>query len=474
MQVLTPQDFSRIIFSATASPQSSSFNPQQHFKSPLLQTMNHPQMFHHPPPIPQNAPRSFFSEAGSTLALNQVDEVKNQVTFLESEVKRMSDELRLKADSSKKERQARDKLTRENESLRSDLSKMKSLLHSRDQQIHELERQLTSSHNQLSLLKRRYMAAVEEARNTAPGTIKNIQKERHSIGVQVDEIRGLEERIYKLTVALKEEKSRNKRVKTLLNTDDSYYENASVPPVPRIPMMRSRGVSVQPVSSRTSRTSPRLTIETIPLAYIHKRRSRLSSTQFMVINCRSIAAPPPQAEDLSGISAIHHYQAPPLRRTHQQPLSVISPISPIYRQPSPFQGRQVSSFEVFQDKDLLSLSPPPMYSNRNGLRDINEVIVATTKTAPARSKPSTTTSSSSYRHMEPDTYDISSPRVPKTTALPPYSNHSSEDAIKRAVAAAVEKRKQLASMGMSVGSKSSSISSFMSDYGKGRFGCFLA
>ncbi len=107
--------------------------------------------------------------------------MKNQVAFLESEVQRMTDELRMKVDSSKRERQARDKLTRENESLRSDVAKMKSLLHSRDQQIQELERQLSSSHNQLSLLKRRYMAAVEEAKHSIPGTIKNIQKEQRSM-----------------------------------------------------------------------------------------------------------------------------------------------------------------------------------------------------------------------------------------------------------------------------------------------------
>ncbi len=380
-----------------------------------------------------------------------MDEVKNQVTYLESELKRMSDELRVKADSSKRERQARDKLTRENESLRSDLSKMKSLLHSRDEQIHELERQLMSSQNQLSLLKRRYLAAVEEARHSIPGTIKSIQKDQHSIGVQVDEIQGLEERIYKLTMALKEEKSRNKRVKSIIMSDN-YYENASVPPVPRIPKQRSRGTSVLPSYRDHRNSSAHLVQETIPLAYIHRRRPRLNTSQFMVINCRSITAPPPQ-EDLSSISAIHQTAPPPPPPPFRPPvLPTVSPISPIYsRQPN--WHDQLSSFEVFQDKDLLSLSPPPLPPTRSsGLRDIN------TRTY---SKPPS--SSSSKRRIEPDQFDISSPR----------QNHSSEDAIKRAVQAAVEKRKQLASMGMSVGSRSSSISSFMSDFGKPRFGCFL-
>lgn len=466
MHVLTPQDFSRIIFSATASPQPTTFDPQNHFKSPRLQPISIPPAFHHPPPVPQVAPKSFYSEMGSSLALNHMDDVKNQVTFLESEIKRMSDELRMKADSSKRERQARDKLTRENESLRSDLAKMKSLLHSRDQQIQELERQLSSSHNQLSLLKRRYLAAVEEAKHSMPGTIKNIQKEQHSIGVQVDEIRGLEERIYKLTVALKEERSRNKRVKSLIHTDDHYYENASVPPVQLVPKMRSRGtLAAQPSSRRSS--SCHFVTETIPLAYIHRRKTRLTNSQFMVINCRSIPAPPPQ-EDLSGISAIHHYQGE-IVVPKKEIMSGVSPISPIYR---PWQrlGDQSShhrggSFEVFQDKDLLSLSPPPQLPSKSGgLRDINVV---------QRSSGKGYKQTSSSRRMEPDQYDISSP--PRAPA-PPFvasKQHSSEDAIKRAVAAAVEKRKQLASMGMSVGSRSSSISSFMSEYGKPRFGCFL-
>jgi hypothetical protein len=435
MQVLTPQDFSRIIFSATASPQPGNFNPQHHFKSPAVQAVPMAPMFHHPPP----GPKSFYSEHGSSVVFNNVDEVKSQVAFLESEVRRMSDELRVKADSSKRERQARDKLTRENECLRSDLSKMKSVLHSRDEQIHELERQLMSSQNQLSLLKRRYLAAVEEARHLVPGTIKNIQRDQHSIGVQVDEMQGLEERIYKLTMALREEKSRNKRVKSII-TSDSYYENASVPPVPRIPKQRSRGTSVHAYGDH--RQSPRLIQETIPLAYIHRRRPRLNTSQFMVINCRSINAPPPQ-EDLSGISAIHQARPP----NH---LPSVSPISPIYRRPLRYDQR--SSFEVFQDKDLLSLSPPPLPPSRaaGGLCDIN------TRHQKISSK---------TRMVEPDQFDISSP----------MNHHSSEDAIKRAVAAAVEKRKQLASMGMSVGSRSSSISSFMSEFGgqKARFGCFL-
>jgi hypothetical protein len=64
------------------------------------------------------------------------------------------------------------------------------------------------------------------------------------------------------------------------------------------------------------------------------------------------------------------------------------------------------------------------------------------------------------------------PRMGRQT-FSPAGGHSSEDAIKRAVAAAIEKRKQLASMTSSgIGSRSS-MSSFVSDIVKPRFGCFL-
>jgi len=70
MQVLTPLDFSRMVFSATGTPHVSSYTPQIHFQSPIMQPVQAPQIFQPqvlgPPPIepptpPNNVRKTRFS-----------------------------------------------------------------------------------------------------------------------------------------------------------------------------------------------------------------------------------------------------------------------------------------------------------------------------------------------------------------------------------------------------------------------------
>jgi hypothetical protein len=357
---------------------------------------------------------------------------------------------------------------------------MKSLMETRDEQIQELERLLSVSQSQLVIMKKRYMAALEAAQNAQPGTIKNIQKETVTIGIQVDEIRGMEERIYKLAVALKEEKNRNKRIKCLISENE--FIQASIPPIPNGPSRtRTRGTC--------TRNKSMMVTETIPLAYVHRKKSRLSGDHFSVINYQPpmLASRPPidtclRADSpVSMISPIHHAPRLPITDIHPRSIPLIRHgVVGLNHDWSSME----SSFDIYEDQSRV-MDRAQVETDRGPRRGGfgRDVTNNQRSTKPTEYKISSPDITAARLAPQPPPF-IPILKLPNQTSSTMSSSTnqsrradaevgtptSSEDAIKRAVAAAIEKRKNLASMT----SSRSSMSSFISDIVKPRFGCFLA
>jgi hypothetical protein len=395
---------------------------------------------------------------------NEFREMANQVQFLEKEVARMSGELRIRADMSKREKEARTELRRECSELREEVSKMKSVLELRDRQITELERQLRASQTQLVLLKRRHAAAsaaVTAKPSPVPGSISSLPKEMRTIGLQVDEINGLEERIEKLSEALLSEKRRNIRIKSLLVEE----EHSSNPPRPST--SDARGQSSPPARRKFHTQSIATTV-------IHKPIPRLKGQTYIELNCKSIPVIPPVVDSRSSQTDFQYRSDSP---------AMISPIRRVDH----------SSFAVFEEKENKAISPVAvsqkstspikvLMESRANNKALSIETCSPRESSPIKPIPNTSpeTSSSQSSTAVPGSSPWTRaviPAGPRTQPLPfvpplnlaqiqaqsPSSttstpmSASSESAIKRAVALAVEKRKQLASHGLLLGSARSSI-----------------
>ena len=294
MQVLGPQDFSRMVFAASGAPYLGGF----HQARPKTVKQR---------PIPQFFQTAFMAPVPPPA---NVDQMSKQVQFLEREVTRMSEELKVRSDTSKRERDARNTLTRECDDLREEVGKIRSVLHVRDRQIYELERQLRASQTQLVLLKRRSAAAsaaVSAKASPVPGAISSLPREMRTIGTQINEIREMEDRIERLGEALMVEKRRNQRIKSQLIAEDV----AAVPP---LPSSSRRGSSVPPTRSRRA-----FVIQSFATTVLHRKVPKLHRETFMEIN--AIAAVPPVGRSDSPV--------------------MISPIRRVDH----------SSFAVFEDKE---------------------------------------------------------------------------------------------------------------------------
>lgn len=417
--------------------------------------------------VPQYFQTPFMAPAPP---LANIREMTNQVKYLEREVRRMSEELKVRADMSKREREARNVLKEECEDLREEVGRLKSILNVRDRQIYELERQLRASQTQLVLLKRRHAAASEAVSakpSPVPGSISSLPKEMRTIGTQINEINELEERIDRLTDALSIEKERNMRIKSMLVSEDSAV--VSVPPLPAQPEPRGRSV---PPTCRN-----RFALQSFTETVVMKRSPRLHRENFLEINCKSITVPPP----IMGNRAAQTDAAHLVVRTDSPVM-----ISPIRRVDN-------SSFAVFEDK----ASPKPAPAQKRvspqagriltTARSTNKLFIETNNTPgsaenigqtkknnpPSQSSTAVPGSSPWITSSIPA---IAATRVqplpfvptlnlaqisrenerPSSTTTTPMSTNS-EAAIKRAVAAAVEKRRQLASHGFNLGSARSSI-----------------
>lgn len=404
MQVLAPSDFSRLVFAAYARPQNV-----QLFHQPRMKPTHMPvqQFFHSPFPTPM-APSV------------TVQQLVSQVQALEREVQRMSDELKFRVNLSRRERAARETLKQECSELREEVGRVRSVLHAREREIYELERQLRASQTQLALLKRKHAAssaAISAKSSPQPGSISSLPKEIRSIGTQVNEINDLELRIERLSETLEEEKRRNQRIKSLMVSHDSY----SVPPLPCF-----RAASLPPSRAAALRT------QGLPGTIIHRPQAVLIKQSFIEINASSAA--PPVFEMPSSLRTVSPVLLSPIKRVNHSVNSV--------------------GFNIFEDQ---LVPAAPLRDQENGsapARPVRDVLTSgglmqRANQAPLIESPAT------KRPVVPllNLQAVSSPAVNTST--------SSESAIKRAVAAAIEKRRVLASQGVSLGSARSG-SSFMS------------
>lgn len=378
--------------------------------SPFIRPQAVPQFFHVPALAPQTR------QPG-------LEEMTQQVRFLEREVKRFTEELKIRVEISRRERMVRNALKEECEELRDEVGRLRSVLHAREREIYDLERQLRASQNYLVHMKRNFeeaSAAVSRKASPAPGSISSLPKELRSIGTQVVEINDLEGRIERLTSALMVEKERNRRIKSML-VNESY---PAVPPLPK----EERSRSLPPTRRRpftTHSLAGQIVIQKPP-------PPKLSQQMFLELNANP--APPPAPE----------FSPPPV---------LLSPI----KKSGGYQ------FQIFEDKENGSLgksSPSLMGILSSTLNRAN--IMPEISVSPALKKP-----------QPPPFIPQLNLGALRPAAAPPADSSarssqstSSEAAIKRAVAAAIEKRKQLANQGVSLGSGRSSIlgsSSFMSN-----------
>lgn len=345
-----------------------------------------------------------------------VQQMSNRIRFLENELERFSEEIQVRVDRSRREKSAREALSRECDMLREEIGEGRSALEMREREINELEHQLRSSETQLVLLRRRHAVAVRSEKSSpSPGTISSFPREMRTMGTQINEINQLEERIVKLGEALKMEKKRNERIKCLV-FDDASSRPVAIPPLPGGVLPRRRFV-----------------MESLPRTVINRAYRELSRQSFIHLNSKYIPEPPP--------TDVH----------------LLSPIKKLVN---------TSVYSVFEDKEnggtSSSLGLLKMISSPPGLKKKNNVLLERSRRVPPPhdeilSPPSRAVVAP--RLLEPP------PFVPNLNLASALGKEGSELAIKRAVAAAVEKRKQLASQGILLGSSRSNIStsSFMTN-----------
>jgi hypothetical protein len=424
MQVLAPSDFSRMVFAACGRPQNI-----QLFHQPRMKVSHPPvQHFFHSPFAAQIAPPM------------TVQHLTHQVQLLEREVQRMSDELKFRVNLSRRERSAREALKQECAELREEVGRVRSVLHAREREIYDLERQLRASQTQLVLLKRKHAAAsaaISAKGSPAPGSISSLPKEIRSIGTQVDEITDLEGRIDRLTEALMVEKRRNQRIKSLMVSEPDAI---AVPPIPSY-----RAVSLPPVRTQVFST------QSLAGAIIHRPVPRFTKQSFLEINANS--APPPVINS---------------RGTQIDPAMELRTVSPVLLSPIKRVNNSVQSvgFNIFEDQEnALNGRIEKMNFGASAGREVfaDAGMVQRANRVPVVDLESPAVKKSSSQRLQPPPFvpqlnlQAVSPAVNTSTA-----SSSSETAIKRAVAAAIEKRRMLASQGVSLGSARSG-SSFMSN-----------
>jgi hypothetical protein len=199
----------------------------------------------------------------------------------------------------------------------------------------------------------------------------------------------------KLSEALKTEKKRNERIKCLIA---SSAVPLAIPPLP------------------SSFVGRRFVVESLPRTVINRAYRELSRQSFIHLNSKFIPEPPP--------TEVH----------------LLSPIKKV----------DTSVYSVFEDKE-------------NGVKMIS---------SPEEKKKKKSNVLVERSRRIPPHEEILSPAAPRLLEPPPFvpnlnlasalrkegTSPASELAIKRAVAAAVEKRKQLASQGILLGSSRSNIS----------------
>ena len=379
------------------------------------------------------------------------------IESLEREVMRFTEEIKIRSEIAKRERKVRNALKEECEDLREEVGRLRSVLHAREREIYDLERQLRAREAELTLMKRRHAAAsaaVSRKGSPSPGSISSLPKELRTIGTQINEISDMEDRIERLMLALNVEKERNRRIKSMLITCEDNSATSAVPPMP-VASARSRS---QPPARRpftTNALAGRVVINGM-------ERPRLTQQIFMGLNA---SAPAPKEVFLPQ----PEYSPPPIL------------LSPIKKVPH--------TFRIFEDKENDELHRLGLVNERPVLQTLERANVAPDLVvSPFKKSSAPTAASSSSSMAQPERREPSPlvrlqppPFVPQLNlaSLPSVGQQSppqplntstvstsSEAAIKRAVAAAIEKRKQLAHQGVSMGSARSSIlgaSSFMSN-----------
>ena len=366
-------------------------------------------MNYQPPAMPPIPPPKAFQQMSS------------HIRFLEQELERINEEVQVRVDRSRREKSAREALTRECDMLREDLGETRSELDMREQQINDLEQQIRVSRTQLAIMKRRNAEARAKA-SPSPGTISSFPKDLRTVGTQINELNELEEKIERLKEALMIERKRNQRIKSLIVEGGG---GAVMPPLPVHSTMVKERVKSRFVMQNTSQT------------VINRTFPQLSRQSFIQFNSKFITEPPPLT-----VSTL---------RTDSPVL--ISPIKKVN------SSSYSTGFAVFEDKEN---SPDKRAGVRANvvLREVNREnnIVKRATKVPEISSP--------IPRVQPPPFipQLNLEHVRSPNQGRPTSS-SSESAIKRAVAAAVEKRKQLASQGILLGSSRSNIStsSFMTN-----------
>ncbi len=446
MQVLSPAEFSWKVLSATNSPQVTAFDPQKAFRSPLLSQVNKAPLFPTPKVAvsvpPQNIP--FPPQLPSDNS--RFEQLGNQVKFLEAEVRRMTEELKVRSGTISKARAVQEKLTLEVDDLKEEVGRLRSLIRARERHIEELEKQLSLSQSQLLTMKKRYRAAVDAAMTTTPGTIKHVAAEQQSIGIQAGDIQGLEDRMSKLVLALRDEKLRNRRIKNMLSLQDEYGDS-SVPPLPPVDnrffhKRTHRGFVSQGTSTPAAITKikPRLTVESTGIMALmggNKVGQKSSSFRGQV---------PKNEEQFLEI----HINAS--ERLLPPVLSLDSPTAG-----GAFTNSEISPINYLKDSFTV-YDDPADHSHHFGGGSVDWQ--RQHKKHHGGKKNSSVSTAASQ--MRPPKMEVPRLNLPSTLEHDDYSqamssgrSNASEAAIKRAVAAAIEKRKNLA--------VSSSMSSAASD-----------
>lgn len=431
MQVLSPAEFSWRVFSATSTPQQGSYNPQTAYRSPILNQNNIAPVYRSPnvegfhPPISYNSSLPHNNE--------RMDDLMRQVKFLESEVSRMTEELKVRSGTISKGRRAQERLESEVCNLREEIESLYSILHTRERQIEELEKHLSISQSQLALMKKRYKEAVETATRVIPGKIKHIAAEQRTIGVQAGDISALENRMSKLVVALRDEKLRNRRIKQMLALQDDG--DSSVPPLPvDMNFFTKRSSPRKNLVSRGTATpaaitkpKPKLSVQSIHNLALLGRTTRLSAPeQFLEIQINSTVKPPPAIDSAALNSSF--------------PMSEISPIN--------FQR---DSFSIYEDP----YQQPPIIQHRS-----ENVLMTLNLENKKNASLSTQASSMRPPKMEVPRLNLAA-MSQDISGMSSGRSNASEAAIKRAVEAALEKRK-----------KHNSVNSSTAGYfPKSRIGC---
>jgi myosin heavy subunit len=419
MQVLSPAEFSWRVFSATSTPQQGSYNPQTAYRSPIFNQNSIAPVYRSQSVTVSRPPVSYHSSLPHNN--ERMDDLMRQVKFLESEVSRMTEELKVRSGTISKGRRAQEQLESEVYNLREEIESLYSILHTRERQIEELEKHLSISQSQLALMKKRYKEAVETATRVIPGKIKHIAAEQRTIGVQAGDISALENRMSKLVVALRDEKLRNRRIKQMLALQDDG--DSSVPPLPDLNFFTKRSSPRKNLVSRGTATpaaitkpKPKLSVQSIHNLALLGRTTRLSAPeQFLEIQINSTVKPPPAIDSAAVNSSF--------------PMSEISPIN--------FQR---DSFSIYEDPYQ---QPPTLH-----LRP--ETVLMTLNVSKKNASLSTQASSMRPPKMEVPRLNLAAMSQDMSGMSSGRSN-ASEAAIKRAVEAALEKRKKHSSVNSSTG-----------------------